>query len=177
MGEIKSTLDLVMEKTRHLSMSEEEKTAQQKDDTRKALKGLILKYRDQIIKQTQFEKELGQVSAMNDIDARPVLISELCAAIDPGQDNASPIALLKNICKIDTTPLESILNEYDQRVALAKDERIAEVNEQLFKARKISGSAVVPNLESDTGWKARTGSVKNDYRKRLDQQIEKIPVD
>ena len=30
MGEIKSTLDLVMEKTRHLTLSQEEKDAQKK---------------------------------------------------------------------------------------------------------------------------------------------------
>ena len=177
MGEIKSTLDLVMEKTRHLSMSEDEKKAQQKNDTKKALKGFILKYRDQIIQQEQFEKELNRLSELNNIDARPILVAELLAEIDPDQDNTPPITLLKNVCKIDVSPIESILNEYGERVILVKDERVAEIKERLLKTRGFSGSAVIPNLESDTDWNAQTGSVRDVYRKRLDQEIEKILTD
>ena len=174
MGEIKSTLDLVMEKTRHLSLSEDEKKAQQKDDTKKALKGFILKYRDHFIQQEPFEKELNRLSELNNIDARPVLVAELLDEIDPDQNNTPLITLLKNVCKIDTAPLESILNEYGERVTLAKDERVAEIKERLLKTREVSGTAVVPNLESDTDWNAQIGSVRDAYRKRLDQEIAKI---
>jgi hypothetical protein len=173
MGEIKSTLDLVMEKTRHLSMSEDEKKAQQQEETRKVLRGFILKYRDQILQQEQFEKELNRLSDLNGIDPRPLLVAELLDDIDPGQDNTALITLLKNVCGIDVDPLESILNEYGARVTLVKDERVAEIKAQFLKTRGISGSAVVPNLESDTDWVARTGSVKDAYRKRLGREIEK----
>ena len=177
MGEIKSTLDLVMEKTRHLSLSEDEKKAQQKDDTKKALKGFILKYRDHIIQEESFEKELNRLSELNNIDARPVLVAELLDEIDPDQDNTPLITLLKNVCKIDAAPLESILNEYGERVVLVKDERVAEIKERLLKTREISGSAVVPNLENDTDLIARTGSVRDAYRKRLDQESAKTRTD
>ena len=174
MGEIKSTLDLVMEKTRHLALSDDEKKAQQEADIRKVLRGLILKYRDQIIQQEPFGKELNRLSELNNIDARPALMAELLDDIDTGQDNTSLIALLKDVCKIDTDPLESILNEYGARVTHEKDERVAEIKEQLLKTRGISGSAVVPNLESDTDSIAQTGSVRDAYRKRLDQEIANI---
>ena len=174
MGEIKSTLDLVMEKTRHLSLSDDEKKDQQKEDTKKALKGFILKYRDQFIQQEQLEKELNGLSELNNIDARPVLVAELLDEIDPDQDNTPLITLLKNVCKIDFVPLESILNEYGERVTLVKDERVAEIKERLLKTREISGSAVVPNLENDTDSIARTKSVRDAYRKRLDQEIARI---
>jgi len=177
MGEIKSTLDLVMEKTRHLSLSDDEKKVQQREDIKKALKGFILKYRDHIIQQEPFEKELNRLSELNNIDARPVLVAELLDEIDPDQDNTPLMTLLKNVCKIDAAPLESILNEYGERVSLVKDERVADIKERLLKTRGISGSAVVPNLESDTDSIAQTGSVRNAYIKRLDQEIEKIRTD
>ena len=44
MGEIKSTLDLVMEKTRNLTLSSEEKAEQKYDEIYKQVKGFLLKY-------------------------------------------------------------------------------------------------------------------------------------
>lgn len=50
MTEIKSTLDLVMEKTRHLSFSEQEKKDQHSEEFAKRIKGLIQQYQDQKLK-------------------------------------------------------------------------------------------------------------------------------
>ena len=58
MGEIKSTLDLVMEKTRHLTLSQEEKDSQKKVEVHKRLKGLVQKYRDNLLKKDGLGKEL-----------------------------------------------------------------------------------------------------------------------
>ncbi|MBW2432576.1 MAG: hypothetical protein JRF36_03165, partial [Deltaproteobacteria bacterium] len=49
MGEIKSTLDLVMEKTRNLNLSDEEKQDQKNKEIESRLNGLLQKFEDQII--------------------------------------------------------------------------------------------------------------------------------
>lgn len=46
MGEIKSTLDLVMDKTRHLTLSDEEKQEQKEKEFKKNLKGPAQKFQD-----------------------------------------------------------------------------------------------------------------------------------
>lgn len=46
MAEIKSTLDLVLERTKHLSQSSEEKQAQKQKDIANRLNGLLQKYQD-----------------------------------------------------------------------------------------------------------------------------------
>lgn len=48
MGEIKSTLDIVMEKTKHLSMTHEEKLANEKEEVQAAVRGLAQKYNESI---------------------------------------------------------------------------------------------------------------------------------
>ncbi len=58
MAEIKSTLDLVLEKTKHLTLSEEEKQIQRHDEFRKTLKGLIRKFADKALKMKELKKEL-----------------------------------------------------------------------------------------------------------------------
>jgi len=57
MGEIKSTLDLVMEKTKHLSLSDEEKQNQKKIESQKRINGLLQKYQDQVLSMEQLHTE------------------------------------------------------------------------------------------------------------------------
>ncbi len=50
MGEIKSTLDLVMARTKHLTLTDEEKKTQQSVNVKQRLQGLIQKFQDHAIK-------------------------------------------------------------------------------------------------------------------------------
>jgi len=68
MGEIKSTLDLVMEKTRHLTLSPEEKDAQTKVEVHKRLKGLVQKYQDNLLRKDGLEKELDILKKTYDMN-------------------------------------------------------------------------------------------------------------
>ena len=61
MGEIKSTLDLVMEKTKHLSLSDEEKQSQKKAELEKRVNGLLQKYQDQVL---SLEQLLGEYTRL-----------------------------------------------------------------------------------------------------------------
>ena len=49
MAEIKSTLDLVMERTKHLTMSSEERVGQQQKDFEKKLQGVLQQYADKVL--------------------------------------------------------------------------------------------------------------------------------
>lgn len=169
MSEIKSTMDLVMEKTKHLSMSKEEKEAQQKDEIKKTLKGLILKFKDQILSPEPFGRELKTLERATNFDVRSELVNEILGEIDLEKDNAPLTILLKEVCGIDAALLESILKEYREGVSSAKEGRVSEIREQLHASRKISGSAVVPNLENDPGWDRAIESVKETYRAQLEQ--------
>ena len=49
MGEIKSTLDLVLEKTKNLTLSSEEKESQKQKEVENRIKGMVQKYQDGIL--------------------------------------------------------------------------------------------------------------------------------
>ena len=51
MAEIKSTLDLVMEKTRNLTLSSEEKQAQKQIEIGNRIKGLVQKFQGRTVNQ------------------------------------------------------------------------------------------------------------------------------
>ena len=49
MGEIKSTLDLVLEKTKNLTLSSEEKAEQKQKEIENRIKGMMQKYQDGVL--------------------------------------------------------------------------------------------------------------------------------
>jgi hypothetical protein len=57
MGEIKSTLDLVMEKTKDLTLSSEEKKAQKQKEIENRIKGLLQKYQDGFLSKSELKTE------------------------------------------------------------------------------------------------------------------------
>jgi len=63
MGEIKSTLDLVMEKTKHLSQSSEEKQAQRRKDIENRLRGMLQKYQDKVISLEHLQRDYEGLKA------------------------------------------------------------------------------------------------------------------
>ena len=57
MGEIKSTLDLVLEKTKHLSQSSDEKQSQIRKDIEMRINGLLQKYQDGVSSLEQLQRD------------------------------------------------------------------------------------------------------------------------
>ena len=97
MGEIKSTLDIVMEKTKHLSLSEEEREAQKKEAIRKTVKGLIQKYKDQIFTIKQLEDEWNDLEKENQLSDRQILVDEIMDQLHLNADNSLLMTSLKEI--------------------------------------------------------------------------------
>ena len=88
MGEIKSTLDLVMEKTRHLTLSQEEKKAQKEIEVNKRLQGLLQKYQDNLLKKENLKKELDHLKIEYDLDVNKMLAKLLLNSLKIDQNLA-----------------------------------------------------------------------------------------
>ena len=149
MTEIKSTLDLVMEKTRHLSFSEQEKQEQHFHEFAKRIKGLIQQYQDQKLRVENLKIELSALQQTFGLKSEDIIKSEIVARLDLHQDNRPLLTLLPDLCRSDVTPLESITKEYKEAVYQITQARTAKVKQHLAEKYFIAGEAVVPNLEND----------------------------
>jgi hypothetical protein len=167
MGEIKSTLDLVMEKTRHLTLSQEEKDAQHRMDANKKLKGLLQKYQDNRFKKERLEKELDTLRKTYDFKIDEMLISLLLDGLKLDRSNELYLELLYEVCGIDVSRLESIFYNFQNTLKAAAARRIAEIKESLAKERFISGSAVVPHLDADAEWMATLQEINDAFEQEL----------
>jgi len=174
MGEIKSTLDLVMEKTKHLSLSKAEKEAQQKIETKKTLKGLVKKFQDQLLKPEMFIKELTALEKRYRMTDRNMLVDEILDQIDLEQENTQLLILLRDVCGKETSGLESVIENFTKEVTAAKDNRSEEIKRYLSDNHAISGSAVLPNLDADTGWLTTSEKIHRAYEKNLAKENSRI---
>ena len=174
MGEIKSTLDLVMEKTRHLKLSQEEKEEQKQDEIQKRIKGLIFKYQDKLINKQQLKKDLEDLRSSYRETADQVLRREILGGVDLDKDNTSHLELLKEICGLEVSGLEAVLHDYQGLIRESADNRAKEAKESLFKKRFISGSAVIPNLGRDTEWLANVRAIKNKFAEKFNHEKDRL---
>ena len=170
MGEIKSTLDLVMEKTRHLTLSQEEKDSQKKAEVHKRLKGLVQKYQDNLLRKDRLEKELNILKKTYDLNVDEILLNLLLSSLEPGRHYKMYLELLNEIYGLNVSGLEKIFQDFKGAVKSATEERVREIKADLAKTRFISGTAVVPNLESDSEWLSMLGNIKGRYDQILDRE-------
>mgnify|MGYP006293323915 CR=1 FL=1 len=145
MGEIKSTLDLVMERTGHLSMSAEEKEAKRREDFLKRLQGLLQQYLDE--GQTA-ERLLEHVAALRkemDLadDHLPALA--VLGRIDPDQKNDRWFELLEHLAPGACNALRDLLEQYRQKRSHHLQAARKAARESLAREQGITGSAVAPN--------------------------------
>ena len=170
MGEIKSTLDIVMEKTKHLSLSEEEREAQKKEAIRKTVKGLIQKYKDQIFTIKQLEDEWNDLEKENQLSDRQILVDEIMDQLHLNADNSLLMTSLKDICGQDTGSLESVLEDYINKKTEVIQARQEAIQEEIADRYHISGSAVVPNLETDSDWAEAMKAFENNYQEKFEAE-------
>jgi len=168
MGEIKSTLDLVMEKTKNLSLSPEEKAEQKRAEFEKRLQGLLQQYADDAVSMDTLKDHIRMLQEEFDLHDATVPLDAVFTRIDPDKDNWRWLYLLDTVAPAAANSLKEILSEYDRKRAdlgVASGKRILE---QFAQHHGIRGSAVVPNPRKDSPYQERLAALRGETQKRID---------
>jgi len=161
MGEIKSTLDLVMERTRHLSLSAEEKEEQRREEFEKRLQGVLQQYADDAVSMDEFRNRLADLQKETGITHQKMAVDAVLRRIDPDQQNDRWLALLDDLAPDIGRPLEDILAAHQKdRVALMQAGQ-EQVWDRLARDHGITGSAVVPNPGQDPAVQGDLATLKD----------------
>ncbi len=174
MGEIKSTLDLVMEKTKNLNLSDEEREQQKNTEIKNRLRGLVQKFQDNILDTDNFRSDYQKLKKEYGLTNNRQLLEEICSQILPGGDNHALFDLLAEFKVTNFERLTSVLEEFQTVLDTAAGQRHKILKDQLTKTYFISGSAVVPNLENDTEWRQASEKIKLKYTRLLDAEKSKM---
>jgi len=170
MGEIRSTLDLVMEKTRNLTLSKEEKEKQDNEELRKKLNGLLEQFQDNMLRKGELKKKLESLEDTYEIKDKNIMLEEILKRIDFDKENQPFFDLLDYLYRINIQKIQSVLNGYQHMLRSTAMQRIKEIKKNLAETRFISGSAVVPRLETDSIWEKEFKALKKEFEKLLSRE-------
>ncbi len=170
MGEIKSTLDLVMERTRHLTLSDAEKAEQNITAFNKGLKGLLLKFQDGLLKIEEFKRSFASLRETHGVENDDAALKAISGEIGLDENNERMLVLLDAMCGLSGESLTSVVDEYRAAMDQRAEQRRREVGQILMKTRRISGSAVIPNLAKDEIWIKESRSMKDKFNQILEQE-------
>jgi hypothetical protein len=172
MGEIKSTLDLVLERTRHLSLSDEEKARQQKADFDKRLQGLLQQYADGVLSVDALQDRTASLRAELGVKDRGVLEAAIVGRIDPDRDNRRWLELVGASAPALRRPLEDILADFSHRKGETLHKSQDRLRESLASRHGIAGPAVVPNPLKDRSCRADLAALRQQAVDRLEAALE-----
>ena len=123
MGEIKSTLDLVMEKTKNLSLSDEERLGQKNKEIESRIRGLLQKFNDQALSADKLKSEYQKLQKDYDLPENAPLVKEICRQIELGKDNDTLFEVLARFKVTYIEGITSVLHEFDDVINTAARER------------------------------------------------------
>lgn len=167
MGEIKSTLDLVMARTRHLSLSDEEKARQQRDEYNKRLGGLLQQYADNALTVVELQKRTAALQKEMKVADPQTIVAAVVERVDPDEDNRHWLELLQTSAPATGDALQKQLEGYigqKNRLIQSAKQRLSET---LYNQNGISGSAVAPNPQKDARFRQDLDALRSDTRKMI----------
>jgi hypothetical protein len=174
MGEIKSTLDLVMEKTRDMKMSPEELLEQKRRDLEQRIHGLLQKAQDRLLETNAFRAEYEELNKEQGVSDDAAFIKAALDRINLETDNAVLLALLKNIAQVDASRLSTVCDEFRSALLDASQNATETLKSELERTHHLSGSAVIPNLEKNPRWRTERQRLTTQFEQRLQQEKARL---
>jgi len=165
MAKIRSTLDIVMERTKDLTLSEEQKTHMRLEEWSQKARGLIQRFQSGILSVAGFRAELAR-GRQECPELEQIVKQELIQALNPESDDQALTGGLKDVLGIDPAPYIERLQGFSARRA----EAYRQASERALlglKQRGISGTAVLPNLENDPSWQAGLAQLGAELKREL----------
>jgi hypothetical protein len=166
MAEIKSTLDLILEKTQNMTLSEEEKNEIRQQELSGKIKGWIRKYEASVLNLKTIQSEIEKDDVARQIELKKALQKEILQLIEPDKDNSRFLQLLEEICGTDTEVIVNIIHQFQNTIAAERAVIHKELNNRL-EEMGISGTAVIPSLYSDGEWNIRYNQSTEDFKKQI----------
>jgi len=170
MAKIKSTLDLVMERTKNLNMTDQDKEkAQAKQNAQKA-RVWVQKYlgrkmnTDELRNNVELQRKV--FPQINDL-----VCKELAGFLEPAGDNTMVLDALERSLDVDTQSITKLMQSHQTdlktKMSLYTEQIISSLNQEGF-----SGSSLVPNLKRNTSWLEYVTQAREDLQARIISVID-----
>jgi len=172
MGEIKSTLDLVMEKTRNMTLTREEQERRSAEERRELARGMARRYLNKEIDVRKFDMEAAVSEALRKAVAGE-LIRTLSLDSDPERLFSGLARLLGDQAAEAHKRASDLFQRYvDDFEALA--EGLAGAARDELARAGISGPAVLPNTEASEVLREKADELREKYDEDLKGIVKEV---
>ena len=177
MGEIKSTLELALERTRKLAVTQEEKEEIKRQELLKKATGLSRRYVEGHAPLHEILREIDRMTDPEKGKVRQILLSQWMEALSLENDDER---LFDGIESLRETKVSEVRKKFQLLVSEYQAER-KEIEQDIerrateeLKTEGISGTAVVPRLEDHPAWRERTQAMNALFGKRVEDIREAL---
>jgi ElaB/YqjD/DUF883 family membrane-anchored ribosome-binding protein len=177
MGEIKSTLELAMEKTKKFAISEKEKEEIKQKEVFQKATTLFHRYREGHLPLSDILKEIDKMEQRTATTVKELLLSQWIDALSLDDDAER---ILKGIESLKQQSMDEVKQKFHHLFSQyqSEKEKIKEkVRVQLTEALKkddIYGSAVEPKAEGSELWKKEIEKLDHSYKTKLEEIKEQL---
>jgi len=165
MAEIKSTLDLIMERTKNLAPTEEEKKAIRAKEVKSRIRGWLQRYRDGALIIRNLKENMERERAAFP-EATALLREECLAQLEPEADNGKLFQMMEEILGIDTAPFQRFIDDFNQEISQHRG-KATRTALDVLQAQGISGATVLPDPSLSPAWNARLESAREQFHRKL----------
>ena len=175
MAEIKSTLDIIMEKAKKFSVTEEEKKGFRRQELEGKIKGLVQKAVDGILDSERFQIQVAALQTKDKDLVDQILQNEVVARLEVKANSEPLLKILESAAGSAKGAVKKALTDFELKAEKQKDSRRKTLLEG-FRKKGISGSAVLPNLDADPEWARAKLEMKQQLQERIREQIKSPPT-
>jgi hypothetical protein len=175
MAEIKSTLDIIMEKAKKFSVTEEEKKGFRRQELEGKIKGLVQKALDGVLDYGRFQTGVVALQAKEKDLVDSVLKDEVVARLELEANSDALLKILENAAGSAKGTVKKALTDFELKAEKQKGSRRKTLLEN-FERKGISGSAVLSNLDADPEWARVRSELRRDMQEKIREQLKSLPT-
>lgn len=169
MSEIKSTLDLVMARTRHLTLSRKEKAEQQLDVARKQVRGWLQQHLDGLLKTEEILEKMQTLQVPEETSGPNLLVNDIWQRLSL-EDLPTSRALLDLLGihqRASAEQARMVLKEYQTAMDGHHQDGCRKQLALLASQDHISGSAIAANPASQPEWQQQAMAIAKQFAGKL----------
>jgi hypothetical protein len=170
MGEIKSALELAMEKSKKYVISDEEREKIREKEILQKTTGLFHRYKEGHLSQNEMMREIEKMDEKLRERVKELLLFQWVDALSLEEDGERAFVVLESIKDRSLNDVrekfQNLRTIYLNEIEEARQKMSLQLAEVL-KDEGIGGDAVKPNVEGSEEWKGRIGEVNRSYRENL----------
>jgi len=176
MAEIKSAIELAMEKTRDLVVSSEEREAMAMREIEDKVKAVLRRYVEEMVDADDASKELDRISADKALK-KAIIVDTLVEEFDVHKDNERLLALFSaagiELPQSLRSELERLNNAFREEVEAREMVSRKKIRDDLA-GLGVAGSAVEVNLAAWDEWREEVEKAADVFRKNMETLKEKV---